>query len=87
MFEEKLSLSMTLGVGQFMQKLKSKQKANVIRTANSTQAIEEINYNQSHHAKEVQRSKYLVLDDNKYIEGAYNGGDDANDNLNQKSIK
>ena len=67
MFEDKLSLSMRLGIGQLMQKLKSKQKANVIKTANK-QPVEEINYNQSHHTKEVQRSRYLVLDDNKYID-------------------
>jgi len=36
-----------------MQKLKSKSKKNVIKTANNTQLIEEIDYNQSHHANEV----------------------------------
>lgn len=70
-----------------MQKLKSKSKKNVIKTANNTQLIEEIDYNQSHHANEVQRSKYLVLDDNKYIEDDNNGNDELNGNLDQKSIK
>jgi hypothetical protein len=48
MFEDKLSLSMRLGIGQLMQKLKSKQKSNVIKNANK-QGVEEINYNKSHH--------------------------------------
>ena len=41
-------------------------KPNIIYSKNNKNHVEEINYNKSSHTKEVQRSKYIIIDDNRF---------------------
>ena len=87
-FDHKLSLQEAIGVGEFIRKLKNKKKSNIIKSQFSKYAVEEIDYNKSYHTKEVQRSNYIFIDDNR--EGVENNEKDESEfqvNLSQKTLK
>ena len=49
------------------------KKPNIIYSKNRMNHVEEINYNKSTHTKDVQRSKYIIIDDNRILD---NDGDE-----------
>ena len=67
MFDEKLSLKNTLGYGYLIEKLNGNNKKLII-SKNSKIQIEEIDHNKSRHTSEVQRSKYIAMNDGVFDE-------------------
>lgn len=84
MFDEKLSLKNTLGYGHFMEKLRGKKP---IIKKNRKNQIEEIDHNKSRHTSEVQRSRYISMNDGDVDEEEDGAGQIGNLDLAKKSIK
>jgi hypothetical protein len=87
MFDEKLSLRNTLGYGLFLEKLRGKKNKKLIITKNSKNQIEEIDHNKSRHALEVQRSRYLAMNDGGFDDNEDGGLLFGRIDLSKKSIK
>ena len=59
------------------------KKPNIIYSKNSKNHVEEINYNKSPHTREVQRSKYIIIDDNRILD---NDSDEDLESLLEKDL-
>lgn len=63
LFDNKLSLKETFGISTFLNKFKKKQ--NAIKIHDKDRKGEDIDYQKSIHTKQVQRSRYVLLDDDR----------------------
>ena len=63
MFDDKMSLSQSIGIGALLKKFQSKKQSTMVKTSDEGRAFEAINYHESTHAMQCQRSKYVSIDD------------------------